>query len=148
MTGATGALIWIIVAAALFIIEGATTQLVGIWFAVGAVIAIFPAILGAPPWLQLLVFLISSIVFLFAIRPVLRDKLAVKKQPTNADMVVGKTGIVLEEIDNLKGAGRVSAMGLTWTARSEEDGVIAKDTRVLVKRIDGVKLIVVPEGEE
>jgi membrane protein implicated in regulation of membrane protease activity len=136
--------LWVILAAALILVESATTQLVGIWFAAGAVIAIIPALLGAAFWIQLLVCLLASIAFLIWIRPIVKTKISVKKLPTNADMVVGKTGLVLEEIDNIKGTGRVSAMGLTWTARTEEEQHIPADTQVLVARIEGVKLIVSP----
>ena len=148
MTGAQGALIWIIVAALLLVLEGATTQFVCIWFAVGAAVAVIPALLGADFWVQLLVFLVGSILFLYFIRPVLAKKIVVKKQPTNADMVVGSTGLVLEEIDNLRQTGRVSAIGLTWTARTEADIVIPAQAQVLVERIEGVKVIVKPVPAE
>jgi membrane protein implicated in regulation of membrane protease activity len=147
MSGSVAAVLWIILAAALFVLESATTQLVGIWFAAGAVIAMIPALLGAPLWLQLLIFLITSILFLIWMRPLVKTKISVKKQPTNADMVVGKTGLVLEDIDNIRGTGRVSAMGLTWTARTEEEQYIPANTQVLVSRIEGVKLIVSPLRE-
>lgn len=142
MTGAFGAFIWLLAAAALFVVEGMTAQMVSIWFAAGALFAIIPTLLGAPLWVQLLVFLMFSILFLFVIRPMVKDKISVKKQPTNADMVVGQTGFVTEEIDNVRGTGRVTAMGLPWTARTEDDGTIPVDTQVVVKKIEGVKLIV------
>lgn len=144
MNGTAAVLFWVVIAAALFILEGMTTQMICIWFAAGAVIAVVPALLRTPFWFQLLIFLIFSILFLFWIRPIIKEKISVKKQPTNADMVIGQTGIVLETIDNLKGTGRVSAMGLTWTARTEGEQIIPADTEVLVERIEGVKLIVTP----
>jgi membrane protein implicated in regulation of membrane protease activity len=147
MSGAVAAVLWFVVAAALFVLESVTTQFVGIWFAAGAVIAMVPALLGAPFWVQLLIFLIVSVLFLFWIRPIVKTRISVKRQPTNADMVVGKTGLVLEDIDNIKGTGRVSAMGLTWTARTEDERRVPADTQVLVSRIEGVKLIVSPLRE-
>ena len=144
MTGTHGVLVWLIAAGLLLALEGVTTQLVSIWFAVGALVAAIPAFFGAAFWVQLLVFLASSILFLYFIRPVLRQKIMVKKQPTNADMVVGATGLVLEEIDNLRLTGRVSANGLDWTARSESGVVIPARSQVRVERIEGVKIIVTP----
>lgn len=144
MTGTAAVLFWVIIAAILLLLEGATAQLVSIWFAVGAIVAIIPALLGTPLWFQLLIFLIFSILFLFWIRPIIRERISVKKQPTNADMVLGQTGIVLETIDNIKGTGRVSAMGLTWTARTAQEEIVYPETEVLIHRIEGVKLIVTP----
>ncbi|MDL2234216.1 NfeD family protein [Ruminococcaceae bacterium OttesenSCG-928-L11] len=148
MTGSVGVFLWLIIAVGLFVVEGITVQLVSIWFAVGAIVAVLPAALGGPFWLQLAVFLLFSILFLFIIRPVVKDKLIKKRQPTNADMVIGKIGVVLEEIDNIREVGRVSANGLTWSARSETGEVIPGDASVLVKKIEGVKLIVVPYKNE
>jgi len=143
MEGAANIIIWVLVSAGLLLLEGLTTQFIGIWFAVGAAITVVPAALGAPLWFQLLVFLVCSLLFLYLIRPIVRDKISVKKQPTNADMVIGQRGIVLEEINNRISTGRVTAMGLTWTARAAiQDQVIPKDTDVIVERIEGAKLIV------
>lgn len=146
--GVSSALLWLIAAVVLFIIEGVTTQLVCIWFAFGALVAIIPAALKADLWVQLLIFLIFSIVFLFVARPIVKDRLLHDKQPTNADMVIGQTALVTQEIDNLKQTGRVSVMGLDWSARSENGGILPENTQVRVIRIDGVKLIVSSVTEE
>lgn len=144
MNGA-GAVIWLIIAVALFVVESVTYQMVCIWFSFGAVLAMVAAWLGAPVWLQLLVFLVSSIIVLFLLRPVVKNKIRVKKSPTNADLVIGQIGVVREQVDNILQTGRVTANGLDWTARTEEDGVvIAAGERVRAVRIDGVKLIVEP----
>lgn len=142
MFGEYGLFIWLLVAALMFVLESATAQMVSTWFAVGALFAIIPSVLGAQVWVQLLVFLLFSVLFLLFARPFIKNRLMTKKQPTNADMVVGQTGFVLEDIDNIREEGRVSAMGLTWTARSENGEAIPADTQVTVNRIDGVKLIV------
>lgn len=64
------------------------------------------------------------------------------KAETNADRYIGKTGVVTEEIDNTAGRGLVKVLGSIWTARSEDGAVIAAGENVLVKRIEGVKVIV------
>ncbi|MCL2055791.1 MAG: NfeD family protein [Oscillospiraceae bacterium] len=145
MEGASAVIVWVLLSAGLLLLEGLTTQFVGIWFAVGAAIAVVPAALGAPLWFQLVVFLVCSLLFLYFIRPIVRDKISVKKQPTNADMVIGQRGVALETVDNRGSAGRVRAMGLTWSARSSvPDLVIPKDSDIIVERIEGAKLIVSP----
>lgn len=144
MTGVSAAIVWLIIAVVLFVIEGATVQMLCIWFACGAVVAMLASFLGAPLWLQMALFLITSMAVLAIARPILKKKLAVKREATNADRVVGMVGLVTEEIDNIAETGRVSANGLHWTARSEDGKVIESGTQVLVKQIDGVKLIVQP----
>lgn len=63
---------------------------------------------------------------------------------TNADRCVGRTGVVLEDIDNLAAAGQVRVCGSVWSARSTDGTPIAAGTTVVVDRIEGVKLMVRP----
>ena len=139
---------WVVLSAILFVLESSTAQFICIWFAVGAIVAIVPAALDADLWVQLLVFLASSNAFLFLIRPVLRRKLKVERTATNYDRVIGTDAWVIEDIDNLRESGRVSASGLTWSARSESGETIPRDTQVEVQRVEGVKLIVALKGSE
>ena len=133
---------WLILAIALAIFEAVTVQLVAIWFALGAVVAIVPAMLGAPMWLQLLVFGIVSAAAMAGMRPFVKKFLHVRGEHTNADRVVGQVGVVMQPIDNDLAQGRVSAMGLDWSARSADGRRIGKDEKVTVLAIEGVKLIV------
>ena len=52
-------------------------------------------------------------------------------------------------LDNLHSCGQVTLKGMEWSARSQEtEGTIEEGTVVIVKKIDGVKLIVVPDEIE
>ncbi len=144
MFGSFGALAWLILAAGLVILESLTVELVCIWFAVGSLLAALAAYVGAAFWLQLLICLVTSIAVLIVGRPLLLDKVTVRRQATNADRVVGQLGMVTQRIDNLQQTGRVSANGLDWAARSEYGDAIPQGVPVEVLRIDGVKLIVRP----
>jgi membrane protein implicated in regulation of membrane protease activity len=125
-----------------------TVQLICIWFSVGAVFAAAACFLDAPPWLQLLVFLATSVAVLIVGRPLFIERLTPRRQPTNADRVIGQLGLVKEDINNLSQTGRVNANGLDWTARSAYGEVILAGATVLVLQIDGVKLIVQPMRPE
>jgi len=144
MIGVYGAIFWLVIAVIFFVIEGLTVQMVCIWFAAGAVFAMLAAFVEMHFWVQMLIFLVTSILVLVIGRPLLVDKIKPKKVATNADRVIGQVGVVLEQIDNLEQTGRVSANGLIWTARSEFGSIIPVQSKVLVKYIDGVKLIVEP----
>lgn len=130
------------------VIEAVTVGLVCIWFAAGALIALFAAMLGAQLWLQIVTFLVVSAATLYFTRPLVRRYVNSRVEPTNADMLIGKECRVTETVDNIAGTGAVYIDGKTWTARSEDDEVIPEGALVTAKSIDGVKLIVAaPEKE-
>lgn len=135
-------IIWAIVCILSAIIEAATLQLVSVWFMVGSIGALISGFLGASFAIQCLVFLIVSLVLITTLLPLLRKKLKTKHIPLNADSVINKKGIVVETIDNIKGVGLVKVDNQIWSAKSNNNLLIPKDTIVLVKEIKGVKLIV------
>lgn len=129
------------------IIEAAVPGLISIWFAAGALIALLTSIAGASLWLQLAVFLVTSVVLLAATKPLAEKYVNRKAKPTNADMIIGKTCQVLEKIDNIASTGAVSVDGKVWTARSENGSILREETKARVLRIEGVKVIVEPCNE-
>ncbi|MCI2057768.1 MAG: NfeD family protein [Oscillibacter sp.] len=133
--------IWLGAAVAFGIVEAMTVGLVSVWFALGALCALLAAALGAPLWLQILVFIVVAAAVVLAVRPLIR-KFRGGSIPTNADRVVGAAAKVTETIDNENTAGAVYVDGKTWTARSADGSVIPAGTLVEVRRIEGVKLIV------
>ena len=138
---------WLAAVIVLLVIEGLVPGLVSIWFALGALAAFIAALAHAQLWLQIVWFLLISVVTLALTRPLAKKYINGKVQPTNADALIGKECVVTEDIDNLMGAGQVTVGGMTWTARSEEDNVrCSKGSVVTVMRIEGVKLIVSARG--
>lgn len=133
---------WLALAVLLGIAEALTVGLVAIWFAIGALAAIIPAYMGAPFWVQFLVFLIVSAVCLAFTRKFFKGYLKVKKQSTNADSLVGQEGLCSQTINNIRETGKVDISGLTWTARTVDDSVISEGSVVVVDSITGVTLIV------
>ena len=140
--------VWVALLAIFVIIEATTAQLLTIWFAVGSFAALVTSFLTDNILVQVVVFVVVSVVVLAATRPLVKKMTATKKQATNADMYIGQEGIVTEEIDNISAKGLVKVKGAVWTARSEADNEsIAEDTHVTVIRIEGVKLIVRPVSQ-
>lgn len=136
--------LWLLAAVILAVIEAATVQFVSLWFACGAVCAFIAAFFTKSIAVQLVVFVVTSVLFLvFAGRYVRR--LTKNKTATNADSLIGKTAILTETADNERATGELKINGLTWMARPES-GVIEAGERVEIVRIDGVKLIVRKEG--
>ena len=141
-------LFWLIAMVLFGVLEAVTVGLTSIWFAVGALAALIAASLGAFALVQVVVFLVGPFVTLLLVRPLAQRYINDRKEPTNADRVIGREAVVTQAIDNLKGEGQVNVSGAVWTARSQEEAPIPAGARVRVLRIEGVKVIVspVPEG--
>lgn len=134
--------VWLGAVCLFAVTEAATVNLVALWFVGGALCALLCAILGAPLWLQAVLFLLVSAALLGCLRPFVRKYVNPKKTATNADRNIGKTVMVTERIDNLRGTGAVRSCGAEWTARSIDGSIIEKDALVTVDKIEGVKLYV------
>lgn len=137
--------IWLAVIVGAAILEAVTVQLVSIWMVVGGIAALIANLLGAPIWIQTGTFAIVTTLTLAITRPLVKKLLNSKRVDTNAGRYIGKSGIVISEINNEKGVGQVTVMGSVWSARSESGALIAEGSNIQVLRIEGVKLIVVPE---
>lgn len=138
------AFVWLGLMILFLIAEGATVSLVSLWFAAGAVVAMFAALLGAGIWLQTGLFLVVSGALLLMLRPIVRRYLVPKITPTNVDSLVGSTGLVTEAIDNVTASGQVKLGAMEWTARSTTGENIPQGTLIRVDRIEGVKVYVTP----
>lgn len=138
------AFVWLGLVILFLIAEGATVSLVSLWFAAGAVVAMFAALLGAGAWLQAGSFLVVSGALLLMLRPIVRRYLVPKITPTNVDSLVGATGLVTEAIDNVTASGQVKLGAMEWTARSTTGENIPQGTLIRVDRIEGVKVYVTP----
>lgn len=124
-------------------IEVLTLGLTTIWFAAGALVAIFAALLQAPIFIQVILFLVVSLVSLFFTRPIAVKYFNKDRVKTNVESMVGRQAIVTGEIDNLQATGQVTVSGQEWSARSWDDRVkIPAGAVVVVAAISGVKLIV------
>lgn len=135
--------LWLVLLVVFLVIEIATMGLTTIWFAAGAVVATLLALVHVPFWLQLIAFLLVSIVMLIFTRPVAVKYFNRDRVRTNVESMIGKEAIVVYEVDNLQGLGRVIVGGQEWSARSTQNDIkIPVGAVGIVKAIDGVKLII------
>ena len=134
---------WLIIFVIALIVEIATMGLTSIWFAGGALIAWVFAKIGFGTTVQIVVFVIASLLLLILTRPIAVKFFNVQRQKTNAESLIGECAVVIEEVDTLKSQGRVEIHGMEWSAKTDEpDGKIAAGKVVVVDGIQGVKLIV------
>ena len=133
---------WVAAIVVFVVVEIATVGLASIWFALGSLCALIAALLGAKLWLQIVWFFIISVAALILTRPLVKKYINGKTHATNADRVLGTTAVVTEDIDNLAGTGAVQTDGKVWSARSADGENIPAGEHVLIREIQGVKLIV------
>lgn len=138
------ALVWLIIAFLLAVIEAFSLGLTTIWFAGGAVCAVVAALLGAPVPLQVGIFVVVSILLLVLTRPWAMKHFKKNLEPTNIDAVIGKEAMVTKDISPFS-AGEARLNGLTWVAlATDKTKTIIAGTAVKVDAVEGVKLIVTP----
>ena len=134
---------WLLIFVVLLVIEILTMGLTTIWFAGGALAAFVVGILGLGTMVQIIVFVIVSLVLLFLTRPYAVKYFNKDRKKTNAESLIGQQAVVTEEINTLQAKGVVVVNGLEWSARTREsNGCIPKDSIVVIEEIQGVKLIV------
>ena len=136
---------WLIVFVVLLIVEIATMGLTTIWFAGGALVAFLAAYIGFSVVVQVIAFLIVSILLLVLTRPLAVKFFNQEREKTNAESLIGQKAVVREEINTLQATGRVEVNGMEWSAKTDESEIIEVDTIVMIRGIQGVKLIVEKE---
>lgn len=136
---------WLILFVILIILELCTINLTTIWFAFGALLAYVTSLFFDNLLIQTTVFLVVSVATLIFTRPIVKKYLLKKPSRTNADMLIGKVGIVTKEIvkDNV---GEVKIDGKYWSAKSNKK--IKEGSKVEILSIEGVKLIVEKKEED
>lgn len=134
---------WLALLILLVLIELATMGLTTIWFAGGALAAFLAGVLGFGLAVQIVVFLVVSVLLLVLTRPIAVKYFNKERQKTNAESLIGQQGLVVEDIDTIHAKGVVEVKGQEWSAKTDEpDGKIAKNTVVIIDGIQGVHLIV------
>lgn len=131
---------WLVAAGILLIIEGVTYALVTIWFVGGALVAFLLAVFNVSFTIQVVAFILVSLVLLLITRPLLKSK-PQAMVATNVNAVLGKTGIVTKESsEHFSGQGKVD--GHIWTIVGQAGEALEVDSEFIVLAVEGVKLIV------
>ena len=130
---------WLVAAAVFVVIEIMTMGLTTIWFAGGALVGAVMAAVSLPLWSQIIAFAVISVILLILTRP------WALKYVNSRTILIGQTGLVTQDIDNLNAKGQVKVRGQIWTARSISDEVkLHEGQKVSIESISGVKVIVKP----
>lgn len=134
---------WLIAAGIFFVIEIMTVGFLLFWFGIGALIALVVSLFTGNLYIQSVVFLVSSSILIIFTKPLVKKFIKINDTiPTNVKSIVGKTGIVVENITDGNNLGKVKVNGELWSAVSDTD--IPKGTKIEVLKVNGVKLTVKP----
>ena len=133
--------LWILVIIVSLVVEASTYSLVALWFIPAAAVTIVLSLFKVSVSLQVVVFFVIALLCIIFFRKYLEKALKKKNVPTNADALIGKVGIVTENIDNINFKGQVRVRGQVWTAVSVNGESINESEEVEVLAIEGVKLI-------
>ena len=137
-------ILWLVLFVGFLLAEGLSVMVISLWFAAGALAALLVNLLGGELWLQVLVFVVTSVVLLISLRPLAKKYFTPRIARTNVDAVLDQEGVVIEEIDNVCARGRVKIAAMEWSARSTTGQSIPAGTLVKVDKIEGVKAFVSP----
>ena len=138
----TWLLFWIFVIIVTLIAEIFTIAFVSLWFTVGAGLALICNLLGLPLFVQWIVFIVVSVVGILLFRSFWVNKMKKEIVSTNADANIGKEVLVTEDIDNMLNLGEVKVNGQLWSAKALNEDKIEKNTKVVIRKIEGNKLLV------
>lgn len=136
---------WLIASGIFFILEIFTTGFLIFWLGIAGLLAMVVSFFTANIAIQTAVFVVISCALIFFTRPIINKFLKVDKTetiPTNVYRMIGKNGVVVEDINSLNFTGKVKISGELWSAISDTD--ISKGTEISVIEVDGVKLKVEP----
>lgn len=143
----SAAVIWLIIAAVCGLIEAITMGLTTIWFTGGAIIASIVAMAGFSIVVQVIVFLLVSMLLIYFTRPLAKRKLNVGNEKTNVEALVGREAIVTETIEPFS-SGQAKVDGLVWSAiATDSHSTIKSGATVKIDSIEGVKLVVSPSQQ-
>ena len=135
---------WVIASGLFLILESITTGFLVFWFAIGSVFSMIVSFFTDSIVIQGATFIISSTILIFATRKFVNIFFKHDK-PNNVNSFVGKTGKVTVDIVPLDNKGQVKVGGETWSAVSENNEPISKDTEIVITNITGVKAVVKPK---
>ena len=142
-------LYWGILLLILLVFELMTPGPTALWFGAGAIVGGCIAIAGGTVALQIIGFLVTSIVVAMLLRPTIQKWKETPPEKTNVDALIGKIVHVIETINNYEETGVAILEGKEWTARSvDEEVILAEGSMGIVKEISGVKLLLEPVNLE
>lgn len=135
---------WLIASGIFFVGEIVTVGFLLFWFGIAGLITMVVSLFTSNIIIQSVVFLVTSVILILSTKLFVKKFVNKETIVTNANSLIGKKAIVIQEINNLQGTGQIKIGGEIWSAQNETDSVISENQEVEIIKIEGVKLIVKP----
>ena len=135
-------ILWLAVVVIAIIIEIETVQIVSIWFAASALVTMILAAFNCPLDIQLIVFVLLSVILFLVSRPLVKKLNKGKSENSTVESMIGEKVVVTKEI-KVGETGEIKAKYDKYTAIAPcETTNIPIDTLCVIKEIRGNKVIV------
>ncbi len=142
-----GIIVWVVIFFVAVIIESLEPQLVSLWFAGGALVALlFATLFQVNLVWQILLFMGTSVLLLVLTRPFVKKVTNRPTIPTNADALINKE-ILVEKSFGPKQSGMGLHGDVRWKLVTEGDVSFKAGDYAIVKSINGNKLTVAKKKE-
>ncbi|EDS77767.1 nodulation efficiency protein D [Clostridium botulinum C str. Eklund] len=132
--------LWIIISIVAFLIDISTSSFLFIWFTIGGVIATILSLMEFSFTVQIITFIIISIVLMLICYPIIRRtiKKTVPITETMEQEYIGDEFVIEKDVED---KAIIKYNGIYWTVKSVE-GKIEKGSKVKIVAIEGNKLLI------
>lgn len=135
-------LLWFAVVIIAVVVEVETLQLVSVWFAASGLISMILAAFDCKIEIQIIVFVILSVIFFILSRPIVKRINAIKSENSTVESLVGEEVVVIKEI-KVGEVGEIKAKYERYSAIAPfETNNIPVDTKCVIKEVRGNKVVV------
>ncbi len=133
--------IWLGVVVITLVVEFLTLDLVSIWIALGAFVAMILAGCKVGFEIQIIVAVVIAVGSILGLRKVALKWLNKSKEKTNLDLLIGKRVKLITKITEDE-MGTVKINGITYSVKEKNNQVVEEKEYVIIEKIEGNKLIV------
>lgn len=135
---------WLIAAGVFFVGEIITVGFLIFWLGIAALLTMIVSFFTSNLIIQTAVFVMSSAILIFATKPLVNKISKKETVPTNVFSIIGKSAIVINDINCIDGTGQIKVNGEVWSAEGLNGIDIKEGSKVEIIEIKGVKTIVSP----
>ena len=133
--------LWVAVGVVALIIELSTAALVSIWFVPAAILTALVSLVVNSFFIQILVFVILSIIAMIISRKVYKKYIKKDKDDVDANSnLIGKYAKTTEDTDGLN--GKVLVGDIYWKAKTQNGDTVPKDQSVKIVSVEGTTLVI------
>lgn len=134
-------MLWVVAGVICIIIEIFTPGFFFMSLGVSAIITGLLALFIEPVYWHFIIFILVSFLLFLNLKKLGKKLISDKSKPTNVSALIGKIGKVTKKIP-IDGKGYVKIGGEEWPAMEINNREVEVDSKVIVKNIDGNKVIV------